>query len=296
MQASLSKSAPAPAVPKRVSLAWVGLLPFFLFAFCFLIAPSLTIFTGTFRDNNGAFTLSNLTGLFDRTILDAYRASIQISVVTALAGAAMGALLAYAITWGGLPRQARSAVMTFSSVAANAGGIPLAFAFITLLGRTGALPKFLDNAFGVNLYDRGFSVYSVEGLMLAYIYFQFPLMVLILVPAFDGLKREWREAAANLGGNVWDFWWRVGIPIILPSLLGSTVLLFGNAFAAYATAEALTGSKVDVITRLISQQIRGDVLYNPGLSYAMAFGMMVILGISIAVYVTLQRRTAQWLR
>ncbi len=190
-------------------------------------------------------------------------------------------------------------MLTFCSVAANFGGVPLAFAFITLLGRTGDLTKFLKTLpFGwdFDLYGAGFSIYSVAGLVLAYVYFQFPLMVLIMVPAFEGLKREWREAASNLGGSTFDFWRYVGIPILLPSLLGSTVLLFGNAFGAYATAEALTGSKVEVITRVISRQIRGDVLNNPGLSYAMALGMVVILGTCITLYVWLQQKTTRWLK
>jgi putative spermidine/putrescine transport system permease protein len=155
---------------------------------------------------------------------------------------------------------------------------------------------FLKRAFGIDLYAGGFSIYTVQGLMLTYLYFQFPLMVLLMVPAFDGLKREWREAAENLGGSSLDFWRYVGFPILLPSFLGATVLLFGNAFGAIATAEALTGSKVDVITRVISRQIRGDVLYNPGLSYAMALGMVVILCVSTTLSVWLQHVTARWLR
>jgi putative spermidine/putrescine transport system permease protein len=272
------------------------MVPFLLFIFAFLIYPSLTILINSFRDRSGAFTLDNVAGLFQPSILQAYRVSLEVSALTAVVGACLGALLAYAITWGGLHGRTRSGVITFSSVAANFGGIPLAFAFITLLGRTGAVPVFLKNTFGIDLYSAGFSVYSVPGLMLAYLYFQFPLMVLIMVPAFDGLRREWREAAANLGGSTVDFWRYVGIPILLPSFLGATVLLFGNAFGAYATAEALTGSKVDVVTRVISRQIRGDVLYNPGLSYALALGMVVVLAISITLYVWLQRVTARWLR
>ena len=284
-----------PTSVRRANWAWLGTLPFFLFALAFMFLPAWTILSGSFRDPSGVFTLNNLRDLFQDTILDAYGVSIRISVITALIGAVVGTLLAYAITWGGLPRAVRSAVITFSSVASNAGGIPLAFAFITLLGRTGALPKFFKTL-GIDLYAGGFSIYSVSGLVLTYIYFQFPLMVLIMTPAFDGLRREWREAAENLGGTTLDFWRRVGLPILFPSFLGATVLLFGNAFAAYATAEALTGSKVDVITRVISMQIRGDVMYNPNLSYAIALGMMVVLGISIFLYVLLQQRTAKWLR
>ena len=281
--------------PKRIALAWMGVVPFLLFALAFLLWPSFTIMGNSFRSKDGAFTLDNIDALFQPLILESYRVSIQLSVITAVLGALLGSLLAWAITIGGLPRWVRGIVITFCSVAANFGGIPLAFAFITLLGRTGALTKFLRDGLGWDLYAGGFSIYSITGLVLAYLYFQFPLMVLIMVPAFDGLKREWREAAANLGGNTWHFWRYVGVPILLPSLLGSTVLLFGNAFGAYATAEALTGSKVDIITRVISRQIRGDVFYNPGLSYALALGMIVILAFSIALYVWLQRRTARWL-
>ncbi|BCX04263.1 MAG: ABC transporter [Candidatus Roseilinea sp.] len=295
MDTTIAAPRTKPAGPP-VSWAWLGTLPFFLFVFAFLLLPSLTIMAGAFRNPNGNFTLDNIAGLFQPLILESYRTSIELSVVTAVVGASLGALLAYAITWGGLSGRIRSGVITFSSVAANFGGIPLAFAFITLLGRTGALPVFLRNVFGIDLYAAGFSIYTVQGLILAYLYFQFPLMLLIMVPAFDGLKREWLEAATNLGGTPFDFWRYVGLPILLPSFLGATVLLFGNAFGAYATAEALTGSKVDVVTRVISRQIRGDVLYNPGLSYALAFGMVVILAISIALYVGLQRVTARWLR
>jgi putative spermidine/putrescine transport system permease protein len=274
----------------------MGVVPFLLFALAFLLWPSFTIMGNSFRGADGAFTFNNITALFQPLILESYRVSLQLSLITAVLGAAVGTLLAWAISMGGLPRSIRGVVITFCSVAANFGGIPLAFAFITLLGRTGALTKFLRDGLGLDLYADGFSVYSLTGLVLAYLYFQFPLMVLIMVPAFDGLKREWREAAANLGCNAWHYWRHIGVPILLPSLLGSTVLLFGNAFGAYATAEALTGSKVDIITRVISRQIRGDILYNPGLSYALALGMIVILAISIALYVWLQRQTARWLR
>jgi putative spermidine/putrescine transport system permease protein len=282
-------------MPRTARLAWLGTLPFFLFALIFLGAPLATIFSRSLLTDQGVFTLQNVLDLSRPAIIEAFRISTELSLVTAVVGAVAGTLLAYAVTWGGLPRWVRPAVITLSSVAANAGGVPLAFAFITLLGRTGALPKFLRDVIGFDLYGSGFTVYSLTGLMVAYVYFQFPLMVLIMVPAFDGLKREWREAAENLGGTHFDFWRRIGLPILLPTFLGATVLLFGNAFGAYATAEALTGSKVDIVTRVISVQLRGNVLYNPGLSYALALGMIVVLSISVALYLWLQRRTQRWL-
>jgi putative spermidine/putrescine transport system permease protein len=149
---------------------------------------------------------------------------------------------------------------------------------------------------GFNLYDFQFNLYTFWGLCLTYLYFQFPLMVLIIAPALEGLKREWREASENLGASQWQYWRYIALPILLPSLLGTMILLFGNAFGAYATAFALTGGTFNLVTIVIGAQIRGDVLRNPGFGYAMALGMVVIMSFSIVVYRLLQRRTERWLR
>jgi putative spermidine/putrescine transport system permease protein len=222
--------------------------------------------------------------------------SIQISAVTAIGGGIFGFLLAYSVTVGGLPKPLRSMLITFSGVASNFAGVPLAFAFVATLGRTGFITAVLKNVFNYNIYTEGFNLYSFLGLSLTYMYFQFPLMVLVMAPALDGLKREWREAAENLGANTSQYWLRIAMPILLPSILGSMILLFGNAFGAYATAYALTGGALPIITIQIGAQIRGDVLHNPGLGYAMAMGMVVIMAISLAGYSWLQGRTERWLR
>jgi len=195
-----------------------------------------------------------------------------------------------------LPRALRPALITFSGVASNFAGVPLAFAFVATLGRTGFVTALLKNLFHLNLYDSGFSLYSFVGLSLTYMYFQFPLMVLIMAPALDGLRREWREAAENLGATTMQYWFHIAMPILLPSLLGAMILLFGNAFGAYATAYALTGGALPIITIQIGAQIRGDVLHNPGLGYAMAMGMVIIMAVSLAGYSLLQRKTERWLK
>jgi len=148
----------------------------------------------------------------------------------------------------------------------------------------------------MNIYDEGFSLYSFIGLSLTYLYFQFPLMVLIMAPALDGLKKEWKEAAMNLGANNLQYWLKVALPVLMPSILGSMILLFGNAFGAYATAYALTGGALPIVTILIGAQIRGDVLHNPGLGFAMAMGMVVIMAVSLGGYSLLQSRTERWLK
>jgi putative spermidine/putrescine transport system permease protein len=274
----------------------VGVIPFFVFAVAFMLWPAATLFMGSFQDDQGNFTFQNILDLFQPFILEAYILSIQISLVTAVVGGLFGFLLAYAAVMGGVPKTARTALMTFSGVASNFAGVPLAFAFISTLGRVGFVTVLLKTYFGVNLYDIGFNLYSFWGLSLTYMYFQIPLMVLIISPALDGLKREWREAAENLGATSWHYWRYIALPILLPSLLGTMILLFGNAFGAYATAFALTGGALNLVTIVIGAQIRGDVLHNPGLGYAMALGMVVTMAISIAGYTLLQRRTERWLR
>ena len=285
-----------PARTKR-SWAWLGVMPFFLFTFLFLLYPSSTIVLRSFKDSTtGALTFQNILALFKSPfILQSYKLSIQISLITALGGAVFGFLLAYAAIRGGLPRFVRISLLTFCGVASNFAGVPLAFAFIALLSPTGMLINWIKLT-GYNPYFHGFTLYTFWGLSLVYMYFQFPLMVLIIAPAIDGLRREWLEASQNLGASTSQYWRHVAFPILLPSLLGTTVLLFGNAFGAIATAQALTGGSINLVTILIGSELRGDVLGNPGVGYALALGMVVIMALAIAVYTVLQRQTERWLR
>jgi putative spermidine/putrescine transport system permease protein len=290
---------PVPKVklPRSNLKNWIGVVPFMIFAILFLFLPSMRLFVGSFTKEDGTFTLENVKELFtQKYILDSYWLSIKISAVTALGGGIFGFLLAYSVTVGGLPKSLRSALITFSGVASNFAGVPLAFAFVATLGRTGFITAVLKEWFGLNIYTTGFNLYSFLGLSLTYMYFQFPLMVLIMAPALDGLKREWREAAENLGASSFQYWMKVAFPVLLPSILGSMILLFGNAFGAYATAYALTGGRLPIITIQIGAQVRGDVLHNPGLGNAMAMGMVVIMAISLAGYSWLQGKTERWLR
>ena len=294
----ITGDAPAarPQTPK-FTWGWIGLAPFFLFAFAFLFLPSFSIFVRSFQANDGSFTMSNIVALFtQRDIINAYKTSLSISAITAIGGAVFGFLLAHAVILGGLPRLLRSFLVTFSGVASNFAGVPLAFAFIATMGNAGLVTGWIEAILNLDLRQMGFSIYNMYGLSIVYMYFQFPLMVLIMTPALDGLRREWREACENLGGTSWDYWRYVALPILLPSLLGTTILLFGNAFGAYATAYAFSGSFINLVTILIGAQIQGDVLYNPGLGNALALGMIVIMSLVMLGYVTMQRRAARWVQ
>jgi putative spermidine/putrescine transport system permease protein len=297
-QLELEASPPMAVQTKSdpMSWAWVGVVPFFVFAFLFLILPTVFLVLGAFQDADGNITLANLGKLNDPTIISAFRISIEVSLASAISGAAIGGFLAYAVVLGGLPRWLRPTLLTFSGVASNFAGIPLAFAFIATLGRTGLVTVMLVKLFDFNIYSTGFNLLSFWGLTLTYLYFQIPLMVLILTPALDGLKREWREASEILGANSFQYWRYVALPVLWPALLGTTLLLFANSFGAVATAYALTGSSLNIVTILLYAQIRGDVLHDQNLGYALALGMILITGVSNGLYIWLRARSERWLR
>jgi len=295
MTTTIERSVPSARPARRLPLAWLGLIPFFLFAILFIGLPVTYLVVGSFQNNQGATTLQNYQDLLGQNTLRSFTLSIEISLVTALVGGIFGFLLAYAVILGGLPRFLRGALMTFSGVASNFAGVPLALAFIFTLGQLGIVTLFLKGV-GIDPYAEGFTIYSKIGLELVYLYFQFPLMVLIIAPALDGLRREWREAAENMGATPAQYWRHVALPILTPAILGSMILLFGNSFGAQATAFQLTGGTLNLVPIVIGAQIRGDVLHNPGLGYAMAMGMVGIMALSIALYTVLQRRAERWLR
>ena len=158
------------------------------------------------------------------------------------------------------------------------------------------MTQWLTNL-GFNPYDHGFTLFTKTGIELVYLYFQIPLMILVIAPAIDGLRREWREAASNLGATPFQFWRYVGLPILMPSLLGALVLLFGNSFAAYATAYGLTGGGVPLVPITIGFYLSGDVLSTTRTSaQALAFGMFVVLALMMAVYIPLHRISSRWVR
>lgn len=275
---------------------WLAVAPFFLFALLFLILPTLNIVVGAFRDIDGHPTLGNLVKLFTPSIRDAFWLSIQLSVLTAVLGCLFGFMIAAALTFGKLPSGLRNSVVTFCGVAANFAGVPLAFAFIATLGRLGFVTLILRDGFGVNLYATGFDLISFSGLTITYLYFQIPLMVLIILPALEGLHQEWSEAAASLGASGLQYWRMVALPVLWPSLLGTLALLFANSFGAVATAIALTGSSLSIAPIMLFAQIRGDVLNDPHLGYAIAFAMIALTGVANGIYIFLRMRAERWVK
>ncbi|PTE21519.1 acriflavin resistance protein [Cereibacter changlensis JA139] len=281
----------------RLPMNWLGLLPFLLFSLLFLILPTMHIVIGAFQTRDGSFTLQNIRDLNTGTIPSSYWISIKISFASAVLGCLIGFGMAAAVTFGAVPKWIRAPLLTFSGVASNFAGVPLAFAFLATLGPAGLVTLWLRSEFGIVLQrDLGFNLLSFWGLTITYLFFQIPLMILIIAPALEGLKREWREAASILGASGFQYWRMVAFPILFPSLLGTLALLFANAFGAVATAIALTGSALNIVPIQLYAQIRGDVLGNPHLGYAMAFGMIVVTAAANVLYIWLRARSERWLK
>jgi putative spermidine/putrescine transport system permease protein len=283
--------------PVRAAARYAALLPFIAYVVYFLAVPLVVIIIGAFKDpTTGAFTTSNIDSAVHGVYLEGFRQSITVSLIAAVIPGIFGLLIAYAIFTAKRAAFLRQIVITASGVFANFGGVPLAFVFIASVGSSALVTTWLHDI-GINIYTLGFSLSNVTGMELVYMYFQIPLMVLIILPALEGLRPAWREAAENLGARSWQFWRYVGGPVLMPSFLSCLTLLFGSAFAAYATAEALTGGSIALTSIQIGNLVSGNVLANgTNLGEALALGMVVIIAILMTCYLLLQRRASKWLR
>src|SRR5438876_3079832 len=275
--------------------SWLGLVPFLLFCLLFEILPAIIIIQGSFTNNDtGARTLDNYKHMFSQASnLRAFQTSISLSLVTALLGGLIGGFAAYGVytlRTGSL----RNFLVGFSSIAANFAGVPLAFAYVATLGITGYITVLIHTLFHVNIYDLGFSLYTFWGLVIVYTYFQLPLMILVTLPALSALRPEWREAATNLGASNFTYWRRVGFPILLPSLIAATMLLFANSFGAFATAFALAQGNINLVPILINFVVNGNVDLDTGLGNALAVGMIIVLLAAVSLYTAMLRRVSAW--
>ena len=284
----------ASAPPKaRRDLAWLGLLPFFAFLILFLFIPAISVFRNATNTEAGSFSFSAMRDAFTGQNFEAFKFSVKFSAGAAAVGVVLGTLLAYAAATATRPRWLRNLVTAFSGVAANMGGLPLAFAFLSLLGRQGVATKALKY-FGWDLYAGDFDLGGVTGLIVVYSYFNIPLMLLITLPAIDGLKQSWREACSNLGGTSWTYWRRVGLPVLSPSLLGGFLLLFANSFAAYATARILTDNSKIVPIR-IAFFLGGDVsIGEDAVGFSLAAWMIIIMVVCMSLYWLARKRAERW--
>lgn len=265
---------------KRMYL--LALLPFIILVGMFEIVPALSIILKSFTPEDGSIgiTLANYTKIFTKKL---YQSAIINSLIIAICSSVIGLAVAFfgakaAYEKGG---KVKKIFMSILNMVSNFSGVPLAFGYIIMLGNTGVL-TLLGKQYGIE-FLANFDLYSVLGLMITYIYFQIPLSALLLLPAFESIKKEWKDAVALMGGTSRIFWQKVGIPVLMPSILGTFSTMFANAIAAYATAYALVMNNVSILPVRISEQFTGDVVQNPHFGGVLAVVLMLLMVISILI-------------
>ena len=260
-------------------LALLCLLPFTVFFVAFQIAPLLWVALNSLNTADG-WGLANFQKIFgSKFYLQAIKHSLQIAFWSSLFGIVIAILGSYSLRQ--VDFKLRDFVMAFSNMTSNFAGVPLAFAFVILLGFNGALTLLLKQAGFID----DFNLYSKTGLIVLYTYFQIPLGVLLLYPAFDALREDWRESASLLGAGTWSYWRHIGLPVLTPALLGTFVILLANALGAYATVYYLTTGNFNVLPIRIAAMISGDISLDANMASALA---MVLVGLMAAITVAHQ--------
>ncbi|MGG3795600.1 ABC transporter permease subunit [Pseudomonas paraversuta] len=263
-------------------LALLCLVPFAVFFFVFQIAPLLWVLIHSVQSQDSGWGLANFNKIFNsKFYLQAIQHSLEISFWSSLFGIVIAVLGSYSLRK--VDSRLRNFVNAFANMTSNFSGVPLAFAFIILLGFNGSITIMLKQA-GI---IEDFNLYSKTGLIILYTYFQIPLGVLLLYPAFDALREDWRESASLLGASSWQFWRHIGLPVLTPALLGTFVILLANALGAYATVYALTTGNFNVLPIRIAAMVSGDISLDPNMASALA---VILVGL-----MTLVTLVHQWL-
>lgn len=269
----------------------LALLPFLVVAILYEIIPLITIVVNSFGPDKGTgFTLDNYAAVFEKPLYQkAILNSIRISLISSLVGiviAFFGAKAAHDVN-----NKLHNAFLTVLNMTSNFAGVPLAFAYMILLGNSGVMVQ-IGKEFGIDFLSN-FNLYTSDGLTMIYVYFQIPLSTLLLIPAFEGIRKEWKEASTLLGAGPATFWAKVGVPVLLPSILGTLSVLFANALAAYATAYALLMNNYALLPINISGMFVGDVTIRRGMGGALSVIMMVMMVIAILINNYISKRNSK---
>ena len=268
-----------------------------MYVLLFLALPTLIAVGTGFIGADGGFTLETLAALGNPVVLNAFGSSVWLSALTAVIGAVLGALVCYALLGARPDGALRSTVDSLSSVIAQFGGAMLAFAFTATIGIQGMVTVLLRDTVGVDIFADGVWLYELPGLVLPYIYFQVPLMVITFMPALASLKVTWAEANATLGGTARSYWLRIALPVLAPSFLGSLLLLFANAFSSYATAATLISQGAQIVPLQIRSALTSETMLDrENLAGALALGMIIVMSVVMTGYARLASRAARWQR
>ena len=273
---------------KKTYIYLLALVPFLIVAMLYEIVPLITVIVKSFQPDGGTgFTLENYQSVFSKLL---YQKAIINSIKISLTSAVAGIIIAFLGARAAHQHQGKlnHVFMTVLNMVSNFAGIPLAFAYMILLGNAGLVVN-IGKVLGINALST-YNLYTMNGMSLIYIYFQIPLSTLLLIPAFDGVQKQWKEACTLLGGTPGIFWRKVGIPVLMPSILGTFSVLFANALAAYATIYALMMDNIALLPVQIAGCFTGEVKIRAGLGGALSVVMMAIMVIMILITNGLSRR------
>lgn len=251
--------------PKWYALAL--LLPFIILVIGFEIGPLVSMIKNSFYADDGIrLTIDQYVTIFkSKFYVQAIYNSVLISLFSAITSIIVAVVVAFSFTK--FSQQVQNRLLMIANMTSNFEGIPLSFSYIILLGNNG-LFTLLFAKLGWDVFAK-FNLYSWTGLILVYVYFQIPLAVMLLYPSYQGIKQQWREAAALLGASKRQFWFHIGLPVLLPSIAGIFSILFANAMGAYATAYALVGSNYNLLSLQIASLVASDVTLKPQLGSAL---------------------------
>ena len=280
----------------RSKTAYIGILPFLIFSGVFLLYPTWSVVTGAFQNEAGVYDTAKIYELINsQTVHIAFFNSLEISFKTAISGALLGGLFAWALVSGKPGGYFYKISVAISSVLAQFGGVMLAFAFLATFGFNGLVSSFFAKVAPDSFLAQSAWLYGINGLSVVYTFFQIPLMVLVFLPTLENMKPQWREASNSLGGGTFEYWIRVGIPVLTPSFVGAALLLFVNSFSAYATAATLINMS-DFLTPLqiaaaLTSETGGA---NPQEAKALSMLMVIVVVISMTFYALIRRKVSRW--
>ncbi len=257
----------------------LAMLPFLVVVLLYEIIPLfMMIFNSFMPENAVGFTLEHYRTIFSTLLYQkALVNSIKISLVSSGIGIVIAFFGAQAIHNAG--QKLQTFFLTILNMTSNFAGVPLAFAYMIILGNSGVLIQLARQHGMLGNFD----LYTSTGLTMIYVYFQIPLSTLLLVPAFEGIRKEWKESSLLLGAGPAHFWTKVGVPVLLPSILGTISVLFANALAAYATAYALLMNNYALLPISVSGMFTGDMTQRKELGGALSVVMMVLMVIAISI-------------
>jgi putative spermidine/putrescine transport system permease protein len=274
--------------------AWLPALPLFFVAGVFLVLPVFQIVYQSLHSAESGWTLGFWTDTYSRNSgKRALFTSLQLGAVCATISLVVGGPLAWQISR--MTRGRKSFWLSLMNVAANFGGIGLAFAYMAVLGTYGMLTLGLTDI-GIPFVPPGFG--SFASLVMAYEYANVPLYVLLTLPAMSILRHEWREAAEVASANNWQFWRHVGAPILAPFLLAGWLLIFTWSVGIYGLAYAMGANasqigQLNLITLYIGQFLntgRG----KEERAAVMAATLLILAAVSLGLYRLIMKRALKW--